>query len=110
METWRLGCYHGYLERSQRQALWDFLRTLKNKSALPWVVIGDLNDLMTQAEKHGGRRHFEALIQGLNSALEDCSLIDLDMAASLSRGKRVEVLPTSWRKDWIELWTLGNGV
>lgn len=35
--------------------------------------------MMTQAEKRGGRRHPESLLQGFNSALDDCGLIDLGM-------------------------------
>ncbi|XP_031101977.1 uncharacterized protein LOC116005882 [Ipomoea triloba] len=74
---WRLTCFYGYPERARRQQAWDFLRDLKRRSSLPWVVIGDFNDLACHSEKIGGAGHPENLIRGFNDALQDCELFDL---------------------------------
>ncbi|GAU35047.1 hypothetical protein TSUD_30130 [Trifolium subterraneum] len=50
---WRLTCYYGYPERSRRRAAWDLLRNLGNMSSIPWCIIGDFNDLLSQADKKG---------------------------------------------------------
>ncbi|GAU43270.1 hypothetical protein TSUD_36200 [Trifolium subterraneum] len=50
---WRLTCYYGYPERSRRRAAWDLLRALGNMSSIPWCIIGDFNDLLSQADKKG---------------------------------------------------------
>ncbi|GAU10377.1 hypothetical protein TSUD_382990 [Trifolium subterraneum] len=50
---WRLTCNYGYPERSRRRAAWDLLRALGNMSSIPWYIIGDFNDLLSQADKKG---------------------------------------------------------
>lgn len=55
------------------------LRSLKSKSDLPWAVIGDFNDISSQAKKRGVHQHPGLLIEGFNAALEDCGLIDLGL-------------------------------
>ncbi|MCH82830.1 endonuclease/exonuclease/phosphatase family protein [Trifolium medium] len=49
--VWRLTCYFGYPERSRRRMAWDLLRELRDMSNLPWCVIGDFNDLLSQEDK-----------------------------------------------------------
>jgi hypothetical protein len=47
-DEWRLTCYYGYPERGRRRQAWDLLRELQDMSDLPWCIIGDLNDLLSQ--------------------------------------------------------------
>ncbi|XP_019173393.1 PREDICTED: uncharacterized protein LOC109168968 [Ipomoea nil] len=60
-------------------AAWDFLRSLKGVSDLPWVVLGDFNDLLMQSEKRGRLPHPVGLIEGFAKALDDCGLMTLPM-------------------------------
>ncbi|KAL6521117.1 hypothetical protein OROGR_017686 [Orobanche gracilis] len=76
---WRLTCFYGYPERARREDSWNLLRTLASKSSLPWVVIGDFNDLSSQSEKFGHHIHPNSLIEGFNQALDDCGLHDIGM-------------------------------
>ncbi|XP_019186418.1 PREDICTED: uncharacterized protein LOC109181118 [Ipomoea nil] len=76
---WRLTGFYGNWDRSQRQITWDLLRHLKNKSPLPWLVVGDFNDIAGLSEKRGSHSHPEALIEGFNDTLNDCRLNDLGM-------------------------------
>ncbi|XP_019151924.1 PREDICTED: uncharacterized protein LOC109148644 [Ipomoea nil] len=94
---WRHTCYYGYAQRSRRRASWDYLRSLKGASELPWVVLGDFNDLLAQSEKRGRLPHPNGLIEGFNEALEDCGLMSLPMIGypfTWERGKGTE--------DWVE--------
>lgn len=69
------------------------LRILHTKSSLPWLVIGDFNDIARQTEKKGSHPHPGPLIQGFNEALNDCELIDLGMVGypfTWERGRGTE--------------------
>ncbi|GAU26741.1 hypothetical protein TSUD_317390 [Trifolium subterraneum] len=74
---WRLTCYYGYPERSRRRAAWDLLRALGNMSYIPWCIIGDFNDLLSQADKKGIHPHPNGLCMGFRQAVSDCDLTDI---------------------------------
>ncbi|GAU47702.1 hypothetical protein TSUD_190310 [Trifolium subterraneum] len=74
---WRLTCYYGYPERSRRRAAWDLLRALGNMSSIPWCIIGDFNDLLSQADKKGIHPHPNGLCMGFRQAVSDCDLTDI---------------------------------
>ncbi|GAU30144.1 hypothetical protein TSUD_360370 [Trifolium subterraneum] len=74
---WRLTCYYGYPERSRRRAAWDLLRVLGNMSSIPWCIIGDFNDLLSQADKKGIHPHPNGLCMGFRQAVSDCDLTDI---------------------------------
>lgn len=76
---WRLTCFYGFPERSRRQQSWSLLRDLKAQSSLPWIVIGDFNDIASHEEKRGHLPHPDNLVRGFNDTLQDCELYDLGM-------------------------------
>lgn len=51
---WRLTCFYGHLTTAERYRTWALLRSLGDESSLPWVVIGDFNELLHVDEKLGG--------------------------------------------------------
>ncbi|XP_019156322.1 PREDICTED: uncharacterized protein LOC109153039 [Ipomoea nil] len=94
---WRMTGYYGFSERTRRAESWDLLRTLSGSSNLPWVVIGDFNDLLYQNEKRGGNPHPNSLLCGFGEAIEDCGLAQLPMVG----------YPYTWEKgkgtaNWME--------
>ncbi|XP_019163494.1 PREDICTED: uncharacterized protein LOC109159838 [Ipomoea nil] len=94
---WRLTCFYGYPNRDRRRASWDFLRSLKGASDLPWVVLGDFNDILMQSEKRGRLPHPNGLLEGFGDALDDCGLMTLPMVG----------YPFTWERfkgtvDWVE--------
>jgi hypothetical protein len=86
---WRLTCYYGYPERSRRRAAWDLLRELGNMSSITWCIIGDFNDLLSQADKKGIHPHPNWLCVGFRQAVSDCDLSDI----------RIEGHPFTWIKS-----------
>ena len=58
---------------------WDLIRQLSVASPLPWCIIGDLNNLMSQAEKIGGALYPNGLIDGFVETMVACGLNDLSM-------------------------------
>ncbi|MCI07323.1 endonuclease/exonuclease/phosphatase family protein [Trifolium medium] len=46
-------------------------------SQLPWCVIGDFNDLLSQKDKRGVHPHPNWLCTGFRNAVNDCNLTDI---------------------------------
>ncbi|GAU14523.1 hypothetical protein TSUD_250650 [Trifolium subterraneum] len=78
-EEWRLTCYYGYPERGRRKQAWDLLRQLRDMSDLPWCIVGDFNDLLSQEDKKGTNPHPNWLCNGFRSAVSDCDLTDIHL-------------------------------
>ncbi|KAK8705593.1 hypothetical protein V6N13_049191 [Hibiscus sabdariffa] len=47
---------YGASAREKKQTVWDILDTLKGQTDLPWLLGGDLNEILDMSEKDGGRR------------------------------------------------------
>lgn len=47
------------------------------RSALPWCVLEDFNDMMYAFEKTGGRPQPRNLLEGFSNAVLECKLEDL---------------------------------
>jgi hypothetical protein len=78
-EEWRLTCYYGYPERERRRQAWDLWRELRDMSDLPWCVLGDFNDLLSQQDKKGIHPHPNWLCNGFRSAVSDYDLTDIQL-------------------------------
>ncbi|XP_031117628.1 uncharacterized protein LOC116021122 [Ipomoea triloba] len=74
---WRFTGFYGLPERHRRRESWQLLRSLATHSNLPWVIMGDFNDLLNQADKRGRLPHPEWLITGFREAVNDCGLREL---------------------------------
>jgi hypothetical protein len=48
-------------------------------SALPWCVVGDFNDLLSQEDKRGLHPHPNWLCNGFRNAVGDCDLTDIQL-------------------------------
>ncbi|GAU45528.1 hypothetical protein TSUD_400750 [Trifolium subterraneum] len=46
-------------------------------SSIPWCIIGDFNDLLSQADKQGIHPHPNGLYMGFRQAVSDCDLTDI---------------------------------
>lgn len=49
---------------SERHKTWDVVRDLANLSALPWMIIGDFNEVLLHSEHDGVGQHSQAQIDG----------------------------------------------
>lgn len=59
MESWRLLCF------------------LHSQSSLPWLCMGDFNEVLSQEEKFGRLEHRSKLIEYFREVLLDCGLMNL---------------------------------
>ncbi|PNX98658.1 ribonuclease H, partial [Trifolium pratense] len=77
--VWRMTCYYGLPERGRRRQAWDMLRELRDMSSLPWCIIGDFNDLLSQEDKLGSHPHPNWLCTGFRNVVSDCDLTDIQL-------------------------------
>lgn len=68
------------------------IRSLKDAAnhSLPWLVIGDFNEILYHYEKEGGRARSQRKLQNFHEALDDCELVDIGFTGDMftwQRGK-----------------------
>ncbi|XP_030479441.1 uncharacterized protein LOC115696692 [Cannabis sativa] len=76
---WRLTGLFGEPNRSLRRNTWDQIQTLKDMYALPWCIIGDLNNVTSESAKRGGNPYPNCLVDGFGNMLEECNSVDMDL-------------------------------
>ncbi|XP_057774984.1 uncharacterized protein LOC130993963 [Salvia miltiorrhiza] len=74
---WRLTAFYGYPDRGRRCESWSLLRCLAAANSLPWVVMGDFNDLLDPGDKRGNVSHPTWLFNGFRAATLDSGLSDV---------------------------------
>ncbi|KAK1357910.1 Endo/exonuclease/phosphatase domain-containing protein [Heracleum sosnowskyi] len=95
---WRLTGIYGEPDRAQRHKTWDLLQNLSRDGNLPWCLMGDFNNVTSQADKKGGETYPNHLIEGFNSCLQDVELQDMDIIGhqfTWERGRNTS--------QWIEI-------
>lgn len=76
-EPWRLTCVYGEAQTSDRHKTWDVLKFIKPSSPLPWVCIGDFNEVLHRAEHDSVQERSYAQIEGFREMVDVCGLYDL---------------------------------
>jgi endonuclease/exonuclease/phosphatase family metal-dependent hydrolase len=76
-EPWRLTCVYGEAQVSQRFKTWDMLKHIKSSNPLPWLCIGDFNEVLHQHEHEGTAERSLAQIAGFRETTDVCGLADL---------------------------------
>ena len=71
---WGLGCD---TDTNEREEAWNMLQMLHSKPHLPWVCIGDFNEILLSEEKRGGRARPHRQMQAFWDVLDTCSFLDL---------------------------------
>ncbi|GMI75496.1 hypothetical protein like AT4G29090 [Hibiscus trionum] len=74
---WRFTGFYGNPVEHKRSESWSLLRQLESHQNLPWLVVGDFNEITYSFEKKGGRLRHERNMAGFRDVLEDCNLSDL---------------------------------
>jgi len=52
-DPWRLTCVYGEAQTNERHKMWNMLKFIKSSSHLPWVCVGDFNEVLHQSEHVG---------------------------------------------------------
>lgn len=86
--TWRLTGIYGEPSWGQKHITWEALRTLHGQMSLPWLVLGDFNEILFNYEKEGGRPRSQLAMQAFHDALNDCELEDMGYVGDLFTWRR----------------------
>jgi exonuclease III len=76
-EPWRLTCVYGEACVSERHKTWDMLKFIKAYSPLPWLCIGDFNEVLHREEHVGVNDRSNTQIQAFRETVGVCELMDL---------------------------------
>ncbi|XP_037491657.1 uncharacterized protein LOC119369367 [Jatropha curcas] len=72
-------CVYGFLEHHRKPDTWTLLKTLASQHNLPWLLMGDFNNLLADDEKIGGHPYELRNHEGFREVLEVCRVSDLGM-------------------------------
>ena len=73
-DPWRLTVWYG---EAIRYRTWDMLKFLKADCVLPWVNIGDFNEVLRREEQMGPNARDMAQINQFREVVDACQLSDL---------------------------------
>ena len=62
---------------NSRLELWKIIENISNSIDLPWLCIGDFNEITSHSEKWGGRNPKQNRMLAYSEAMDNCNLIDL---------------------------------
>jgi exonuclease III len=75
--VWKCTGFYGNPESGKRGEAWDLLRYLSTIDPVPWVCVGEFNEILNLSEKWGGNECQRGLMEAFQSTLEECRLLDL---------------------------------
>ena len=74
---WRMTGFYGNLEKILRRESWNLLRYLNSQYQMPWVFLGDFNEILLATEKAKGLERSQQQIEGFRKAINICGFQDL---------------------------------
>ncbi|PPS08707.1 hypothetical protein GOBAR_AA11931 [Gossypium barbadense] len=73
----RLTGFYGQADPNNRNLSWDMLRRVKDTINEGWILAGDFNAILNNAEKEGGRRKPRSSMEDFCKLLEELALVDI---------------------------------
>ena len=74
---WRFTGFYGHLETSKREESWKLLEELERRFTLPWICMGDFNEILHLGQKVGGSLRLERQMNNFRATINHCQLQDL---------------------------------
>ncbi|KAG2635964.1 hypothetical protein PVAP13_2NG409003 [Panicum virgatum] len=90
-EEWRLTVIYGEPRWEHKHLTYEAMRSLHSGSDLPWLMLGDFNEILFHREKEGGRARSQAQLQAFQNSLMDCGLVDIGFIGD----------NFTWQRGWI---------
>ncbi|PPR81373.1 hypothetical protein GOBAR_AA39334 [Gossypium barbadense] len=69
--------FYGNVDPNKRQSSWNMLRRVGQTVNEKWIIGGDFNALLDEAEKEGRRRKATVLMEDFRSIVDELSMVDL---------------------------------
>jgi hypothetical protein len=76
-ESWRLTVVYGEAQVNERHKTWDMLKFIRSANDLPWLCIGDFNEVLHRSEHMGVNERSYSQMAGFRDAVDVCGLCDL---------------------------------
>jgi hypothetical protein len=76
-DFWKLTGFYGHPDCNKRVESWAVLRHLSFLQPVPWIYVGDFNEIVDQAKKEGSLIRRDSQMVSFHEALEFCHLGDL---------------------------------
>ncbi|XP_074297258.1 uncharacterized protein LOC141627963 [Silene latifolia] len=73
---WRITGFYGWPAMADRYLSWELLRLLARQSTLPWVCLGDFNEILFSTEMKSGSRR-QRQMNNFGAAVDECGLRDV---------------------------------
>ena len=73
----RVTFVYGEARVNERYKTWDMLRGIVGANDIPWLVLGDFNEVIHAHEHNGVGSRSQAQMEAFRDALDTCSLSDI---------------------------------
>ena len=74
---WRIIGFYGNPDTNRRKESWELLQFLNAQFHMPWVCMGDFNEILLSSEKWGGLERPQQQIDGFRKVVNVCGFMDL---------------------------------
>ncbi|CAJ2654248.1 unnamed protein product [Trifolium pratense] len=82
MEPWLLTVVYASPRENERHDTWHLLRQIATYINMPWLMMGDFNEIAYPNEKKGGAPADVTKCQNFNSWINDCNLLEVTTAGT----------------------------
>jgi hypothetical protein len=103
-QQWRFTGFYGEPSWDKRDESWGYIRQLNLEADLPWLLVGDFNEILYAHEKEGGNPRPLAMMQKFRECLSDCGLEDLGYIGdpfTWRRGNQRKTGPCSRQREMV---------
>jgi hypothetical protein len=87
-DGWRITGFYGEPSGDRKHLSWDYIRDLNSMFDLPWMIIGDFNEILSNSEKEGGNLRPQRCMQQFRDVLIQCNLSDLGFNGDMFTWRR----------------------
>ena len=82
-----IGIY-GEPSSDTKHLTWEYLSSVHNMVDLPWIVLGDFNEILMGSEKDGGVVRSQRCMQNFQNSVDDCNLFDMGFVGDICIWRR----------------------
>ena len=79
---WRLIGFYGHPETHRRYESWHLLAFLNNQLHLPWLCLGDFNEILSNTEKSRGAIRSQKQMDSFRKVVDYCAFQELSYCGS----------------------------
>ncbi|XVE64032.1 hypothetical protein DITRI_Ditri07aG0068900 [Diplodiscus trichospermus] len=97
-DKWRITGFYGAPKTARRVEAWRLLCNLSTAKDLPWLCLGDFNEIMWSNEKTGQCDRRETQMTNFRTALDNCGLNDLGFTGNWFTWERGRTVATNVRE------------